>query len=373
MKENQTKIINDILADIKESENLELSQKENMINFAMSALSIDDAKAKDIAERIIDANVNFSQSIEIYHNSNAKELFKEKVIESIGQMDLKEQYEYLKNILFALQSTSKSGLEVISENVDLTSQLENLRNNVPDIAEEEITGEIIAGLVDQIAIGVELCGSLSIIRIFSSTKKDEVEKTEKFKDTVTTEKLVYDEWDKMKLKNYMTLAAYIAYQEEKLPEVPRGLDIEELSIFVSSNIEAGEVIGKAIAGETTWEKAMEVLKIIAMVTGAMLIVYASISVAILIASLILLAPTLPGLFIAFGMGIVLFLGLNVMCDSSEEILEKMSNAAVISAEFIKDACEAIYKWIQKSVQWVENKIYNHVANNINKDTTAETN
>ncbi|MDF2539180.1 MAG: hypothetical protein K0S76_2201 [Herbinix sp.] len=362
MKKSKKSTLEQLFETMMSQENAEMTQKENMKNFYILQTGATEEAAEEAVSGILNGVAHFSEKFDQCKDDKekAKTNLAVALRNALDGLSLEEQYELMRNTLYTLQAISIDTIRNISEDVKSKEErIENIRGGMPTAEDVEVKPELIQEMIDKVTQGIDECGTVGLIHILASANEDEELDREAYvKALQNKEKMnefVSNEWDNMKVKNYAALATYIMYQRGEIPELPDGMNAEGIGVLSAAEIESGNAIKDAREGRTTWDKAMDILKTIALVATTCLVLYAAVTILSCYVTLALLAPSLSITLFFVGLGYLTYLGMKAVAGSVMEGVQAIADFVVVPAEVLRGAVKVLSSWASSVVNWVKGK------------------
>lgn len=252
-KEEITKL-QELVMKFNKDYNSELSLEENLVNFYLAqrpGAFPEDAYiiTNGLKSGIVSFNANLKRAFENGEFDYAAELK-----EVSSEMSINDKYELYVNFLAALQTLCVENLSS-----DQASRLDNfqvIRERL--IVKDEVTEEMLCEVEEKIA---QLLDNNNLCLGSIESLKKLIDELPNGADAI--ERIVMDSEQDMREKMIMSMAAYIAYQNEDLESL-KGQDLspEAIAISVAAGIEEIRVINELNSGRTTVDKVIKALKII---------------------------------------------------------------------------------------------------------------
>lgn len=254
-----------VFSALSDCMNSTISVKDNMINFYLKRFP-DTTKndAEKIVDKIINGIATFTKNYEEFQ-ATEDEFIAQKLEEATKNLTMEQKYECLANLLIAIKSVDCELLVDMlgEEDINVLQKFNELKNGSLNITPGTVTQEMLDELlkltkeaIDNSAISIT--GNKEIADLIKELPEN----------PEAIEQFAYSHWSEMEYKNYVTLAAYIAYQEGGTPSIQAGVDPEMFAAGIAAGLERDKLIRKASLGQITWEYARKALKFIG---GALLI------------------------------------------------------------------------------------------------------
>lgn len=372
LKKEKKVTVDQIYEDMLSAEDGEKSQKDNMIKYYMSQTEATETEAEEVVNGIISGVTTFSDKFEEFRSDRqgAKANLMNSLRAALENASLEEQYELLRDILYVLHAVSMETMGNLSKEV--TSQEERLTSiKMPIVEGVDLSQGLIDELLEQVVQGIDACGYVGLLNVFSSNQ-EETNDPENFKAFFEEEKmtgLISNEWNITKVKNYAALATYMLYQRGDIPELPKGLNSEEIGVMTAAEIERGRAYHEAEQGLNAWDVTMQILSTITLVAATCLVAYASISILAGYLTVAIMAPTITLSLLFAGLGYLTYRGMKSIAGNVVNGIEEISNLIVVPAEYIKRAVKKVGNWARNTASWIHGKF----ARSQNSQEEPETN
>lgn len=328
LKENEIKMLNDLVREMKQEASDKLSLEENMqISFAARIDNLDEKKeVADICKGIH----TFDDLLEQMESADGKELIIETISNSeLKNKSIKEQHAILAEALEAFKA------ELANKGYDLGELRDLVIEKDKEVTEEELDElkEMLAEYLDRFAL---LHGEHEIIEGFFQSIKGEV----------SEELLQLYESDEEKY--YMALAIYILQLQGRLAAVPPETGAEGIGAGVAASVASAKVHIKGTLGKLSSEEVLDALKKIAKVVLTIMVSLAIGAAAYIAGKFIFFIATL-----IFGYGVIGTIaalvftacGTIMTIDGLYEIWEDVKESCEDAKEFALAKMTLVKKWI----------------------------
>lgn len=265
ISKDEGKYIEGVIEKLKENVNSTISVKENMIDFYLKRFpDTTRTEAEKNIDKIINGVSTFTKNFEEFKNGDNDQIAK-KLEEVTKDLPIEKKYECMVNFLIAIKAVD---CNLVAENLkdgsfDDVKKFEEIKNATINVNADTVTQEMLDEIteltkeaIDNSAIGIS--GSKDVIGLINSLPGNQ----DAAKDFAIAN------WDEITLKNYVSLAVYVASLEGALSSMPADADPEIIAAGVSAGFERDKIIKQASLGQITWEYARKALKFIG---GALLI------------------------------------------------------------------------------------------------------
>ena len=246
--------VQDLEVRFNESYNAELSLKENLVKFYLSqrpgALPEDAYSiTTGLESGIISFNANLKKALE-----NGEFDYVAELREIASEKPINEKYELYINFLAALQTLCVDNLS--SEHASQLEGFQAIRERL--IVKEDVTEDMLHEVEDKIG---QLLKNNNLCLGSIENLKELMEELPN--GTEAIQSIVIDSEQDMREKMIISMATYIAYQNEELESL-KGQDLspEVIAISVAAGVEEMHVMDDLNSGRTTVDKAIKVLKFI---------------------------------------------------------------------------------------------------------------
>lgn len=257
--------VQDLVVRFNESYNAELSLKENLVKFYLSqrpgALPEDAYSiTTGLESGIISFNANLKKALE-----NGEFDYVAELREIASEKPINEKYELYINFLAALQTLCVDNLS--SEHASQLEGFQAIRERL--IVKEDVTEDMLHEVEDKIG---QLLKNNNLCLGSIENLKELMEELPN--GTEAIQSIVIDSEQDMREKMIISMATYIAYQNEELESL-KGQDLspEVIAISVAAGVEEMHVMDDLNSGRTTVDKAIKVLKIIGGIALSSLLAY----------------------------------------------------------------------------------------------------
>lgn len=331
--ENEIRMLQELITEIKSEVNPELSLEENMrISLSSRVENIEEEKA---VEEICSGIQKFEDILE---QLNQKEDRKAFLIEILNQSKLnektvQEQYEFLAEVMETFSKEMTEHPEYDLEELESFCIKKEGEITVEDL---EQLKELVAEYLDEFSLlhgeaqGIEVFDGL-----FDTIGKEALEKITK----------VYEEKDE---KYYMALAVYILQMQGKLESLSSGMGAKEIGAAVAAFFASFKARLDGMLGKIPWDKVLEILKRIA--TAAMT-VFVCVAVAVIVFKVQKVVFFLAAAVLGYGViGILAAAALSVGCgiktvDWLLEMKERTIEVLKDVKDFTIEKYEVVKKWM----------------------------
>lgn len=328
--EQEINMLNDLIAEIKEEVNPELSLEENMrISLAGRVENIDEQKA---VEEICGGIEKFEEVMEqLDQKEDRKEVLLEIFNESeLNQKTVQEQYAILAEVM---ESFSKEAAEHPEYDLEELESFCIKKDGEISVEDLEQLKELVCEYLDEFSL---LHGEESSFDgLFQNMGTEACEKLSK----------LYENTDE---KYYTALAIYILQLQGKLPSLSAGMGAREIGAAVAAFFASLKARIAGFLGKIPWEKVLEILKKIA---TAALTVFVCVAIAIVVLKVQKVVFFLAAALIGYGtIGVLAAAALSVGCGiQTMDWLIAMKNRTVEVAKEVADFAVEKYKVVK---QWI---------------------
>lgn len=330
ISENEIRMIQELVAEIKNERNPEYSLEENLrISLSSRVENIDEEEA---VEEICGGIQEFE---DLFEQLNKKEDRKAFIVETLNQSELnqktvQEQYQFLAGVMETFAKEAAEHPEYDLEELDSFCIKKE-----DDISVEELEElkELVAEYLDEFSL---LHGEEQAFDdLFATMGKEASEKLLK----------AYENQDE---KYYMALAIYILQMQGKLESLSSGMGAREIGAKVAAFFASLKARLEGFLGKVPWEKVLETLKRIA--TAAMT-VFVCVAIAIVVFKVQKVVFFLASAVIGYGIiGILAAAALSVGCGiKTMDWLFEMRDRTVEVAKEVADFAVEKYKVVK---QWI---------------------
>jgi len=354
LSEKELLAVNEILNEIKNSKDNNLSLEENLVEFYLAKRP---GTTREEAEEVMKA---FETGILKFNNSLKEALaeggfdYKKELAEATKDMSLQQKYELYVNFLAALATLEYSNL---SE--DQKSQVKDFETIKGEISvNAEVTEEMIAEIESRISECMEnntLCmGTLeSFGKLVSALSVGEEQ----------VAAIANCSADDMEEKMETSLAVYIAYLNGDIESnQEEAVTPEMIAVATASGVEQRRVISDLASGKTTIDVAIKVLKIIGGITLALLLGFAAVCTVSYACSLIVSTCIYLFGLSGFAFVIALLSGFGIGLLAGESAVEIYNKVAAVGSKWIDVAVQtwrektwpAIRKWFGSVTNFFSN-------------------
>lgn len=336
--ENEIRMLQELVAEMKGERNEELSLEENMrISLAGRVENMDEEK---VVEEILGGIGQFEDVFEQL-SSDQKEERKAFIIKTLEQSGLnektvQEQYAFLAEVMESFSKEVAGHPEYDLEELESFCIKKDGEITVEDL---EQLKELVAEYLDEFSL---LHGDAQEMEafdgLFESMGKEASEKILK----------AYENKDE---KAYMALAIYILQMQGKLESLSSGMGAREIGAAVAAFFASCKARLDGFLGKIPWDKALEVLKKIA--TAAMT-VFVCVAVAVIVFKVQKAVFFLAAALLGYGtIGILAAAALSVGCgvktvDWLLGMKERTVEVFTEAKDFVLEQYKVVKQWVMET-------------------------
>lgn len=333
---------------LKPLENPELSIRENLLNMYMDCYpDVTEEEAGEIVDNILNGISDFNQGLSAYVQ-NGMEAVLEIMEQKQEEKSAKERYAAYCNMTIAIKTMDQRVLSSLlgSEKFQAEAALEELFNSGIS-CEVKVTEEMLEEAKQQLVSALESSViSLNDIERLKNMPEDSAEEY--------IREFAIEGWSVEEKKAYLSLAAYLAYQDGKLlPEEEEEADPYLWAVAVAASVETEKTIHDALKGNIAWEIAALTLKAIGCVALTLgicsLTIYSlCFFLAILLSTSSLLASLIAGT-----------VGLYILCSFCSTLVGTIgiySKGFDHVKEFVESNYGTVLEGIQKAYEFIKTKV-----------------
>lgn len=345
---------------LKPMVNPDLSVRENLLNMYMDRYTdVTETEAGEIIDNILKGISDFDQGLSAY-TQNGLEAVLEKIEQDQEEKTPAERYAAYCNMTIAIKTMDQRVLSSLlgPDKFQADDALEELFQTGVD-CEAVVTEEMVEEAKGQMILALESSViSLNDIERLKNLPEDSAEEY--------IREFAVEGWSLEERKAYLSLAAYLAYQDGKLlPEEEEEADPYLWAVAVAASVETEKTIYDALKGNIAWEAAAFTLKAIGCV--ALTIGVCSLTIYSLCLFLEILFTTSS----LIGALLVGTIGLYILCSFCDALVGTIGvywRGFDHVKTFAEDNYGVVLEGIQKAYEFIKSKVtagYLYIRNAVN--------
>ncbi|MBT9779408.1 hypothetical protein GPL15_23300 [Clostridium sp. MCC353] len=334
--------------------------RENLLNMYMDRYpDVTENEAEEIIDNILKGISDFDQGLSAY-TQNGLEAVLEKIEQDQEEKSPAERYAAYCNMTLAIKTMDQRVLSSLlgPDKFQADNALEELFGTGVD-CETIVTVEMVEEAREQMISALESSViSLNDIERLKNLPEDSAEEY--------IREFAVEGWSLEERKAYLSLAAYLAYQDGKLlPEEEEEADPYLWAVAVAASVETEKTIHDALKGNIAWEAAAFTLKAIGCVALTIGVCALTIYSLLLYLAILFTTSSLIGTLLVGTIGLYI---LCFFCDAVVDTIGLYWKGFDHVKAFVENNYGVVLEGIQKAYEFIKSRVtagYLYVKNAVN--------